>query len=133
MGSGTTDTYFTRDMTDLLKTFFKSMVRVYYNSNGMTHSNEYVNLFSSLIIQLNGYTGDTRQCFDICDPDAIPRLADKLDEEYPYDVLVVTIPNYYDDYNSLKKRYIPRYEVRGNKCDNYSTKLYDAMSSTNLN
>ena len=47
--------------------------------------------------------------------------------------LVIIIPNHYVDYNSLKKRYMPRYEIHGNKCDNYSTKLYDKMSSTNLN
>ena len=47
--------------------------------------------------------------------------------------LVVIIPNHGVDYNSLKKKYMPRYEIPGNKCDNYSTKLYDTIISTNLN
>ena len=46
----------------------------------MTLSDEQVDLLPSLIVQLNGYTGDTRQSFNPSNPDAIPGLADKLDE-----------------------------------------------------
>jgi len=107
LDSGTTDTYFVRDIADSFKSTFKSLVGVDYSSYGMTLSDEQIELLPSLIVQLNGYSG-TDQQFDPSNPDAVPGLAGKLDPDNPNDVIVVIPPNHYIDYNPKTKKYIPR-------------------------
>jgi len=107
LDSGTTDTYFVRDIADAFKSTFKSLVGVDYNSSGMKLSDEQIDLLPSLIVQLNGYS-ETDQQFDPSNPDALPGLAGNLDPDNPNDVLVVIPPNHYVDYNPSTDKYIPR-------------------------
>jgi len=118
LDSGTTDTYLTRKIADSFKKIFKSEVGVDYNTRGMKLTDAQFEKLPSLVVQLNGYSGSTDEIIDISDPDAHPRLAGKLDPDYPNDVLVVIPPNHYIEYVSKLGKYKPRLHV-----SDYSTTL----------
>jgi len=104
LDSGTTDTYFTREIATTFKAIFKFMTKVDYNTHGMKLTDEQVNLLPSLVVQLNGYEGSAEPS----QPDESPGLAGKLDPDHPNDVLVVIPPNSYIEHSSADDRYYPR-------------------------
>jgi len=104
LDSGTTDTYFTRNIAKAFRKAFKSEVGVDYNTNGMKLTDAQVEKLPSVVVQLNGYTGST----EILDPDAHPGLAGMLDPKHPNDVLVVIPPDHYFEYSTKGDTYHPR-------------------------
>eukprot|EP00979_Chaetoceros_neogracilis_P005789 scaffold1094_cov241-Chaetoceros_neogracile.AAC.2 len=99
--SGTTDTYFTRNLSDPFKIAFKSVTGFSYNENGMTLTEEEVNKLPTILIQLEGVVGT----------DSIGGLAYKIDPQNPGDVLLAIPPAHYIEYDTGSKHYIGRFSM----------------------
>ena len=109
LDSGTTDTYFNREIASEFKKVFSDLVGVAYDTRGMTLTDEQVDKIPSLVVQLNGKVKDSEgPVFDPLDPDGVPGLAGKVDEKYPNDILVVVPPSHYFDYSAGSNKYVPR-------------------------
>jgi len=100
LDSGTTDTYFTRNIATTFKAVFKSMTGVDYNDRGMKLTDAQVENLPSLVVQLDGYSGTDSVI-------SHPGLAENLDPDNPNDVLVVIPPNHYFTYSTKEDKYYP--------------------------
>lgn len=104
--SGTTDTYFTRNLASPFKELFKQITGFSYNENGMSLSDEQVDKLPTILVQLEG-TGNNANH---------PGSAGAIDPENPNDILLAIPPAHYIEYDSQRKQYVGRFsmtEARG--------------------
>lgn len=98
--SGTTDTYFTKNLNTPFRSLFKKIVGYDYNENGMVLTDAQVERLPTIVLQLEGVEG--------ADTD-IAGLAGEIDPEYPTDVLIAIPPAHYIEYDSQAKVYVGRF------------------------
>lgn len=100
--SGTTDTYFTKNLNAPFKSAFKKITGYDYNENGMALSDEEVERLPTILLQLEGVEG--------ADTD-IPGMAGEIDPEHPTDILIAIPPSHYIEYDTQSKRYVGRFSM----------------------
>jgi hypothetical protein len=100
--SGTTDTYFTRNLNAPFRSAFKKIAGYDYDENGMSLTDEQVEMLPTILLQLEG--------IENADTD-IPGLAGVIDPANPTDVLIAIPPSHYIEYDTQSKRYVGRFSM----------------------
>lgn len=96
--SGTTDTYFTRQISQAFRTTFKSLSGVEYNHNSVPLSPEQLAGYPTILFQLYGQTEMNKLIGS--DPNQVVGLAGSLDPDHPYDVILAIPPSHYMEEDS---------------------------------
>jgi len=99
--SGTTDTYFTKNLSVPFKAAFRKVTGFNYNERGMTLTEDQVNKLPTILIQLEGAAGASN----------IGALAHKIDSQNPSDILLAIPPAHYIEYDAQNKHYIGRFSM----------------------
>lgn len=105
--SGTTDTYLTRTLLPSFSEQFHELTSYKYENDAWQLTEEEVQAFPTIIIQLESTSDDNPGK----DPYKTPGLAGSIDEEHPYDVLVAVPPSHYMEYDPDEDNYTPRFYV----------------------
>lgn len=119
--SGTTDTYMTRNLRQPFAKAFKEMTGFEYAENGMKLSDMQVKSLPTIVIQLEGHVDDNKNVKyeegeayvgeEERDSDYAPGLAGIIDEEFPYDILIVIPPAHYIEFDSDHNKYVGRFSL----------------------
>jgi hypothetical protein len=103
--SGTTDTYWNRNMANLFKDAFSGLTGGKSYSNSPIHlSKEELAALPTILFQLEGDEATNGKL-----PDGASGLVGDLDPEHPYDVLLAFPPSHYYEYDEDKDQYTGRF------------------------
>ncbi|CAB9500285.1 aspartic [Seminavis robusta] len=106
--SGTTDTYFTRNIATAFHTLWREMTGKAYNNNPVNLSEDQLNALPTILFQLQGLPDlNGKLAKDSSDP--ITGLVGQLDPEHPYDILLAMPPSHYMEFDNDLKKYVPRF------------------------
>lgn len=106
--SGTTDTYFTRNIASAFQKLWKELTGKPYNNNPVSLTEEQLNAMPTILFQLQGLT-DTNEKLAKDSSDPLVGLVAAIDPEHPYDVLLAMPPSHYMEYDNDMKKYVPRF------------------------
>lgn len=106
--SGTTDTYFTRNIATAFKAMWKEMTGTTYNNNPIALTEDQLNALPTILFQLSGLEDvNSKLAKESTEP--LVGLVGSLDSENPYDVLLAMPPSHYMEYDNDMKKYVPRF------------------------
>lgn len=106
--SGTTDTYFTRNIASAFHSLWKEMTGKTYNNNPVSLTEDQLNAMPTILFQLQGLT-DLNEKMAKESSEPLVGLVGQLDAEHPYDVLLAMPPSHYMEYDNDLKKYVPRF------------------------
>jgi Eukaryotic aspartyl protease len=107
--SGTTDTYFTRNIATAFHALWKEMTGKTYNNDAIELTEKELNELPTIIFQLQGLTELNEKLANESKDGPIVGLAGDLDPDHPYDVLLAMPPSHYMEYDNDIKKYVPRF------------------------
>jgi hypothetical protein len=104
--SGTTDTYFSRNMKGKFEEVFQSMVGQAYSHNAIILSESELHGLPTILIQLAGVASMNENLGA-----QTVGLAGDLDPDHPYDVILAVPASHYYEYDEESKTYTARFYV----------------------
>jgi Eukaryotic aspartyl protease len=107
--SGTTDTYFTRNIATAFHDLWKEMTGETYTNNPVDLTEEQLNALPTILFQLQGLSDINEKLAKEVEGGSLVGLIGDLDPEHPYDVLLAMPPSHYMEYDSDIKKYVPRF------------------------
>lgn len=110
--SGTTDTYFTRQISKQFQSAFAQLSGVSFSHSGVRLTPEQLAAYPTIIFQL--YGDETANAAINPDPNQVTGLAGDIDPQHPYDVILAIPPSHYMEQDSSGK---------------YTARFYDTESS----
>ena len=106
--SGTTDTYFTRNIATAFKSMWKEMTGKDYNNNPVSLTEDQLNALPTIMFQLKGLDDvNSKLAKESSEP--LVGLVGALDSDNPYDLLLAMPPSHYMEYDNDIKKYVPRF------------------------
>jgi len=111
--SGTTDTYFTREMASTFKVQWKELTGMAYDNKPFEDVTiEQIKTFPTIIVQLQGvdpaYYHTLNPDQPPLEPQHVVGLAGEMDQEHPYDVYLAIPASHYFEFDDEKGTYTPR-------------------------
>lgn len=106
--SGTTDTYFTRNIASAFKSLWKEMTGKTYNNNPVAMTEDELNALPTILFQLKGLE-DVNSALAKESSEPLVGLVGALDSDHPYDLLLAMPPSHYMEYDNDVKKYVPRF------------------------
>ena len=113
--SGTTDTYMTRSLKVPFMKAFKKVTGFDYIETGMKLTDLQVSNLPTIIIQLQGHDEDNKNVIAQYGTnnknDNLPGLAGVIDEDHPFDILIMIPPAHYVEFDTDHQRYVGRFSM----------------------
>jgi hypothetical protein len=109
--SGTTDTYFTRKVSQAFRDAFLQLHGTAYSHTGLSLTEEQLAAYPTIIFQL--YGDETKNKAINSDPNQVVGLAGDMDAEHPYDVILAIPPSHYMELDSSGKYTARFYDTEG--------------------
>jgi hypothetical protein len=107
--SGTTDTYFARSFNPYFKKAFKEMAGFDYGHSKVKLTLEELTAMPTIIFQIEGDEAMNQAVQDGKKGQQVVGLANEVDPEHPFDVLVAMPPSHYMEYEPDSDMYIARF------------------------
>ena len=109
--SGTTDTYFSRNMQGPFEKAFKEITGEAYGHNTKKLTKEQLAMQPTILFQLSGDEDLNRAVVAAHGGGPVAGLAGDLDPEHPLDVLLAVPPEHYYEYDPDVQGYVARFYV----------------------
>ena len=106
--SGTTDTYFARAFSPYFKSLFKEMAGFEYGHSKVKLTQEEVEALPTILFQLEGNEELNREVQNKKGGQVVG-LANLVDPQHPYDVLIAMPPSHYMEYDPDEDVYVARF------------------------
>lgn len=106
--SGTTDTYFTRNIASAFQSLWKEMTGNNYNNSPVSLTKEELDNLPTILFQVAGLANVNEEIAK-ASSEPIAGLAGSLDPDHPYDVLWAMPPSHYMEFDDDLKKYVPRF------------------------
>jgi len=106
--SGTTDTYFTRNIAGAFKKLWKEMTGDDYSNNPVSLNKDQLDALPTILFQIKGLQDENTKLVKESS-ERVPGLVGALDPKNPYDLLWAVPPSHYMEYDDDMKKYVPRF------------------------
>jgi hypothetical protein len=106
--SGTTDSYFTRNLNGPFLAAYKQMTGTDYNHNPVSLTKQQLDAMPTILVQLAGDVAQNQGLFKN-NADSTTGLAAAVDPDNPYDVLLAIPASHYMEFDEKKGKYVGRF------------------------
>jgi hypothetical protein len=103
--SGTTDTYWNKNIADAFKKVFQEMTGKQYNNNAMSLTKKELDAMPTILFQFEANDNENPSA----NPNEVVGLAGDLDPDHPHDVILAFPPSHYMEYDPDGKMYVSRF------------------------
>jgi hypothetical protein len=107
--SGTTDTYWNRNLATTLKPAFLALAGKAYDNKPVSLTAAQLNALPTILFQIKGSEGSNAALN--ADPNQVTGLAGNLDPDNPHDVILAFPPSHYMEFDKNSRKYVSRFYV----------------------
>ena len=107
--SGTTDTYFARSFSPYFKKIFEEMTGFQYGHSKVKLTKEELDAMPTILFQLEGDEELNKGIQENKQGKQVVGLANEVDPDHPYDILIAMPPSHYMEFDSDEEVYIARF------------------------
>lgn len=106
--SGTTDTYFTKALSDEFRRVWHEITRMQYTNEPVSITDDQLRKLPTIILQMVPHEGGVGDEVQAANPAEVPGLAGKVDTGTPNDVMLSIPPTHYMQHNARDGTYTSR-------------------------